>query len=68
MLPWSIPTPACRSTACGRPVIIVYPAAISTASVSCQDSINVGPLLCSSFWRANASQTGDHSEPGDDMM
>jgi hypothetical protein len=44
------------------------PAAMLTARVSCQDSTKVGPALSSSFWRAKASQTGDHSEPGDDMM
>ena len=68
MLPCSIPTAACSSTACGRPVTSVYPAAILTASVSCQDSTKAGPGLCSSFWRAKASHIGDHSEPGEDMM
>ncbi len=30
--------------------------------------MKVGPAFFSSFWRASASQTGDHSEPGEDMM
>ena len=30
--------------------------------------MNFGPGRFSTVWRVSASQTGDHSEPGDDMM
>ena len=68
MLPCSRPTPACSRTACIRPVTRVYPLAMFTARVSCQQLMYWGPGVSLTFWRASASHTGAHSEPGDEIM
>src|SRR5687767_11073156 len=68
MAPCSRPAPACSNTACIRPVARVYPAAMSTASVSCHTSRSLGPLFFRWIWSAIASHTGAHSVPGEDRM
>ena len=51
-----------------RPVTRVYPLAMFTARVSCQQLMYCGPGVSLTFWRASASHTGAHSEPGDEIM
>ena len=42
--------------------------AMSTASVSCQQLRYSGPAVLLTVWRASASHTEPHSEPGEEKM
>src|SRR6266702_7765850 len=66
LAPCSRPAAACSSTTCGRPVTAAYPVAMPTAVVSWVRSKNRGPGGPASWRRANASQTGAHSDPAEE--